>query len=163
MYAQDLYFLTTRAGWKVTKIYEHYTFKQDTFKKDFVVMNQNARKTAKSKVEKGFYKLLNNSNFGNDCRNNIGNCNLELIYNGSEELAYIKKFTDVFDDPKFKDFFTMELFKKQVEDEFQQKLDILDPDDEFYPALLESIETTKEEKLETIEAFDRKKKRNRQV
>ena len=57
----------------------------------------------------------------------------------------------------------MELFKKQVEDEFQQKLDILDPDDEFYPALLESIETTKEEKLETIEAFDRKKKRNRQV
>ena len=35
--AEDLYFLTTRAGWKVTKIYEHYTFKQHTFKKDFVV------------------------------------------------------------------------------------------------------------------------------
>ena len=69
LYAEDLYFLTTRAGWKVTKIYEHYKFKQDTFKKDFVVMNQNARKTAKTKVEKDFYKLLNNSNFGNDCRN----------------------------------------------------------------------------------------------
>ena len=54
LYAEDLYFLTTRAGWKVTKIYVHYTFKQDTFKKDFVVMNQNARKTAKSKVEKIF-------------------------------------------------------------------------------------------------------------
>ena len=26
-------------------------------------MNQNARKTAKSKVEKDFYELLNNSNF----------------------------------------------------------------------------------------------------
>ena len=37
LYAEDLYFLTTRAGWKVTKIYEHYTFKQHTFKKDFVV------------------------------------------------------------------------------------------------------------------------------
>ena len=35
--AEDLYFLTTRAWWKVTKIYEHYTFKQHTFKKDFVV------------------------------------------------------------------------------------------------------------------------------
>ena len=34
-------------------------------------MNQNARKTDKSKVEKHFYKLLNNSNFGNDSRNNI--------------------------------------------------------------------------------------------
>ena len=39
LYAEYLYFLTTRAGWKVTRIYDHYTFKQDTFKKDFVVMN----------------------------------------------------------------------------------------------------------------------------
>ena len=38
LYAEDLYFLTTRSEQKVTKIYEHYTFKQDTFKKDFVVM-----------------------------------------------------------------------------------------------------------------------------
>ena len=58
LYVEDLYFLTARAGWEVTKIYKHYTFKQDKFKKDFVVMNQNARKTANSKVEKDFYKLL---------------------------------------------------------------------------------------------------------
>ena len=105
LYADDLYFLTTRASWKVTRIYEHYTFKQDTFKKDFAVMNQNARKTAKTKVEKYFCKLLNNSNFCNDCRNNIGNCKLELIYDGVEELSYIKQFTDVFNDPKFRDLF----------------------------------------------------------
>ena len=55
-------------------------------------MNQNARKIAKSKMGKDFYKLLINSNFGNDCRNNIGNCSLELIFDGPEELAYIKKF-----------------------------------------------------------------------
>ena len=42
--AEDLYFFNTRAGWKVTKIYDHFAFKQDTFKRDFVVMNQNARK-----------------------------------------------------------------------------------------------------------------------
>ena len=65
LYAEDLYFLTTRAGWKVTKVYNHYTYKQDTFKKDFVVMNQNNRKTTKTKAEKYFYKLLNNSNFSN--------------------------------------------------------------------------------------------------
>ena len=47
-----------RAGWKITKIYCHYTFKQDTFKKEFVVMDQNARKTAETKVEKDFYKLI---------------------------------------------------------------------------------------------------------
>ena len=27
LYVENLYFLTTRAGWKVTRIYEHYTFK----------------------------------------------------------------------------------------------------------------------------------------
>lgn len=111
LYAEDLYFLTTRAGWKVTRIYKHYTFKQDTFKKDFVVMNQNVRKTAKTKVEKDFYKLLNNSNFGNDCRNNIGNCKLELIYDGIEKLSYIKKYADIFVNPKFKEFFLMDVVK----------------------------------------------------
>ena len=113
LYAEDLCFLTTRAGWKVTKIYEHYTFKQDTFERDFVIMNQNARKSAKTKVEKDFYKLLNNSNFGNDCRNNIGNCSLELIYDGPEELAYIKKFTNVFSDQKFIEFFTDDPLKNK--------------------------------------------------
>ena len=54
LYAEDLYFLTTLAEWKVTKIYDHFTFKQDTFKRGFVVMNQNARKIAKAKVEKDF-------------------------------------------------------------------------------------------------------------
>ena len=91
MYTEDLYFLTTRAGWKVTKIYNHYTFKQDTFKRDFVVINQNARKSAKRSVEKDFYKLLNNSNFGNDCRNSIGYCKLDLLYDGLHEIKYIKK------------------------------------------------------------------------
>ena len=43
-------------------------------------MNQKARQTASSSVEKDFYKLLNNSNFGIDCRNNIDNCYLEPIY-----------------------------------------------------------------------------------
>ena len=54
LYAGDLYFLTTRAGWKVTKIYDHFTFKQDTFKKDFVVMNQTPEKPPKLKWGKIF-------------------------------------------------------------------------------------------------------------
>ena len=121
LYVEDLYFLKTRAGWKVTKIYDHYTFKQDTFKRDFVVMNQNARKTAETKVEKDFYKLLNNSNFGNDCRNNLGNCQLELLYDGLDEISYIKKFTNVLQDQRYKDFFSIEILKKQVHSEFNEK------------------------------------------
>ena len=121
LYAEDLYFLTTRAGWKVTKIYDHYTFKQDTFKRDFVVMNQNARKIAKTKVEKDFYKLLNNSNFGNDCRNNIGNCKLQLLYDGLDEISYIKKYMNIMLDNRYKEFFTIDLLKQQIQTEFNKK------------------------------------------
>lgn len=34
-------------------------------------MNQKSREVATANVEKDFYKLLNNSNFGIDCPNNI--------------------------------------------------------------------------------------------
>ena len=122
-------------------------------------MNQNARKIAKLKIEKDFYKLLNNSNFGNNCRNNIGNCSLELIYDGPEELNYIKKFTNIFHDPKFKEFFTEDVLKKQVQDEYEEKLKTVDVNDDFYIDLLESITENKDEKLEAIEAFSKSKKR----
>ena len=111
IYAEDLYFLTTRAGWKVTRIYDHYTFRQARFKREFVVMNQNARKLAKTKVEKDFYKLLNNSNFVNDCRNNIGNCKLELMFDGLDEIAYIKKYTNIMLDGGYREFFSLDLLR----------------------------------------------------
>ena len=38
--------MITRAGWLVTHIYEHFTFGQSKFIKDFVVMNQKTRQTA---------------------------------------------------------------------------------------------------------------------
>ena len=37
-------------------------------------MNQKSRQKATSPVERNFYKFLNNTNFGNDCQNNINNC-----------------------------------------------------------------------------------------
>ena len=115
LYAEDLYFLTTRAGWKVTII---LLLKQDTFKRDFVVMSQDARKIAKTKVEKDFYKLLNNSNFGNDCRSNVGNCKLELLFDGLDEMSYIKKFTNILQESRYREFFTIDLLKQQIQTEF---------------------------------------------
>ena len=49
-------------------------------------------------VERDFFKLLNNSNFGIDCRNNIDNCILESLHNDFTEISYIKKYTTIFKD-----------------------------------------------------------------
>ena len=61
-------------------------------------MNQKSRQRATSSVEKDFYKLLNNSNFGIDCRNIIDNCFLEPIYDHFGKISYIKKYTTILSD-----------------------------------------------------------------
>ena len=68
MYLDDLVFCIKRAGWKLTKIYSHLTFKQVRFKKNFILMNQKSRQESKNSIEKDFYKLMNKSNFEYDCR-----------------------------------------------------------------------------------------------
>ena len=68
MYLDDLVFCIKRAGWKLTKIYSHLTFKQARFKKNFILMNQKSRQESKNSIEKDFYKLMNKSNFEYDCR-----------------------------------------------------------------------------------------------
>ena len=129
------------------------TFKQDTFERDFVVMNIKARKT---KVEKDFYKLLNNSNFGNDCRNNIGNYTLDLLFDGLDEISYIKKFTNILKDAQYREFFSVDLFKEQYRQEYKEKIEKLDKNDPFYFLICESLSKKLEEDLEGIEQYSKK-------
>ena len=49
--------------------------------------------------------MSKNSNFGIDCRNNIDNCYVEPIYGNFAEISYIKNYTTIFNDDKFRDFF----------------------------------------------------------
>ena len=104
-----------------TSIFAHYTFKQSKFKKDFVIINQKSRQTASSKLEKDFYKLLNKSNFGIDCRNNIDNCHQEPVYDDFTEISYIKKCTTIFFDESLTDFFLADFLRQEIEQTFQGK------------------------------------------
>ena len=123
-------------------------------------MKQNARKTAKTKVEKDFYKLLNNSKFGNDCRNNLGNCQLELLFDGQDEISYIKKFSNVMQDHCYREFFSIELLQEQLRGEFNKK-ENLDQDDPFYFSMYESLCKKLEEDLKAIELFSKTNKKRK--
>ena len=85
-------------------------------------------------MRKTFFKLLNNSNFGIDCRNNIDNCILEPIYDNLGEISYIKKFTTTFNDDMYRDFFSPELMKEEIIQTFQGKIFALDKNDLAYEA-----------------------------
>ena len=52
-------------------------------------MNQKWRQESKNSVEKDFYKLMSNSNFGYDSRNNIGDCKFVPIFDEYMKLLLL--------------------------------------------------------------------------
>ena len=85
-------------------------------------MNQNARQKATSSVERDFYKILNNSNFGIDCRNNADNCILEPLHDEIGEIFYIKKFCKIFGNETYRDFLSPSIMREKKRQEYNSKL-----------------------------------------
>ena len=158
LYAEDLHFLITRAGWLVTHIYERYTYEQSKFKTDFIVTNQKAKQKAISSVEKDFYKLLNNSNFGIDCRNNIDNCILEALYDEFTEISYIKKFTKIYNGDTFRNFFSPSLLREEITQAFQSTIFVLNKDKPTYEARKKYYERQMPEELDGVDSYEKNKK-----
>ena len=71
-------------------------------------MNQKSRQQVTSSMKRRSFELLNNSNFGMDCRNNIDSCVLESLYDDLNEISYIEKFTTIFSDDTFRHFFSLQ-------------------------------------------------------
>ena len=160
LYAEHLHFLIKSVGWLVTHIYKHFTFEQSKFKKDFVVMNQKAGQKATCSVERDFYKLLNNSNFGIDFRNNIDNCILEPLYDQVAEISYIKKFCTIVCDNTYRDFFSPTVMREEIRSEYNSKL--LSPDKMTLPTRREEYLNNKmDEDLDSVDFFEQKLKRGR--
>ena len=131
------------------------------FIKDFVISNQIARQNAKTEMEKNFYKLMNNSNFGYDCRKNFDNCFLAPVIDESEEMSYIRKHQNVLD-PSVKEFFSTALLEQQINEEFDNKISQLDLFEDFYEVRKNSFELEKRKQLDSILSPRNKKRKNHQ-
>ena len=119
-------------------------------------MNQKWRQESKNSIDKDFYKLMSNSNFGYDSRNNIDNCKFVPIFDEYNEITFINRYHNIFDE-RVSQFVTSDLLKQQIEEKFNDKLMKLDPNDRFYEI------KTKSERLSSIEAaekLDQNKKKN---
>ena len=157
MYLEHLKKLISRVGWKVTKLYAHYTFEQESFKKDFILMNQRSRQTTENSVEENFYKLLNNSNFGNDFR---FFCTFVLIFDDLNEVIYLKKYYSLCE-PKISQSVSNDLMKQDAEEQYNDAMQRLFKDDSFQEAKVAELNIKRNESLETAEeAFDKKTKKS---
>ena len=155
-----LCFLIKRAGWRVTKLYSHFTFEQDTIKKDFILMNQYSRQTAKNDIEKNFYKLMNNSSFGFDCRNNANNLTFEPLINEIEELSYIKRYHNLFDE-KIKSFVSSIILEENINQEYDKAMSLIKDDDPYKQIRITELKNKKEEGLNAVECLKKKEKKSK--
>ena len=68
------------------------------------------RQNAKTDVVKDFYKLMNNSDFGNDCRNNTDNYSFTALFYENKDLTFAEKY-QIFFDRNISEFVSSELLK----------------------------------------------------
>ena len=136
------------------------TFEQSRFKRDFILMNQKSRQLSKNNVEKDLFKLMNNSKFGYDCRNNLDNCKFNPIFDESGEITYVNCYHNIFDE-KVSSFVSIDLVKKHFEEKFNDKLAKLNKEDQFYNIKFQTIKDERLAELEAAEKIDGNKKKKK--
>ena len=91
-------------------------------------MNQKSRQNARNTIEKDLLKLINNANFGYDCRNNLNKAKFEPIIYEINEISYIKRCYNLFGS-KVSNFINSDIVEKQTEQNFQQQIANVNCDD----------------------------------
>ena len=157
LYLEEIKFAVLRCGWKVTKLYKHFYFDQERCKKNFILMNQKARQEA---PESDFCKLLNNSNFGYDCRNNLDNLTFQPIRDELNELNFIKKYHSNLYNPSIKKFITSQVIEDDIKERYNNDMQKIKPDDKFYTSKVKNIEFRKRIETEALESYKAKETKN---
>ena len=97
-------------------------------------MNQKSRHS----IEKDFFQLLNNANYGYDCCNNLDNCQFIPIFDEMNEVTCFKKYYNYFDKEVSK-FVSSNLIRAEVEEKYNNCIMKLSKDDKFYQVKLTSF------------------------
>lgn len=121
-------------------------------------MKQKSRQIAQTNVEKDFYKLLNNSNFGIDCRSNIDNRTLEPIYDEISEIAFIKKYENIFDNEKYFQFSEINVITEEVNEKYERLHLWLDKNNPTYLARRYDYDSQREQDLNSVKSMEAQKK-----
>ena len=127
------------------------------FYEKIAIMNQVSRQKAKCLVKKHFYKLINNSNFGYDCCNNLNTCTFAPINDELDEIPYLKKYESPFD-KEMSDFVICDLLEQEIETEFNIGLLRLKIDD-YYNTRKISPEIKRDRQLDAIRSVKGKQKK----
>ena len=110
-------------------------------------------------MEKNFYKLMNNANFGYNCRNNFENRYFTPVVDEIEEMAYIRKHENVYDSDII-NYFSPDHLQMQINEDFVNKLGKINTQDECYEAKENSLEIERKKQLDSVESLTKKRVKN---
>lgn len=86
------------------------------------------------------------------------------MYDDISKISYIKKFTSIYNNEDFRDFFSHCHMREEVIQTFQQKIMLLDKNSLTYEAGEQYYDDKVEEELDAIDSFEKsKKKRKRKL
>ena len=123
--------------------------------------SQKARQESKNKIESDFCKLLNNANFGYDCRNNLDNCSFEPINDEIRELSFIRRYHNNLFDKELAPFITSNILEQEISHKYNSERQKVVDSDPFFAAKIRSIENRKAAEVEALENFKKYEKRNK--
>ena len=92
-----------------------------------------------------------------DCRSNIDNRTLEPIYDEISEIAFIKKYDNIFDNEKYFQFSDANIMMQEVNEKYHKLIFELDKSNPTYLARKCYSESKREEDLNSIKAMEEKK------
>ena len=158
LYLEDLKLLITRCYWRVTKIYySYYTFKQARFRSRFVLRNDKSRQNVKNAIKKYLFKLMNNANFGPDCRDNANNVKFQTIIDEVNEITTIYNLFD----SKISNSLNSDVLEQEIEQNFQQQIANVKHDDPFRSAKTISIKNHNKEDLDKLESLKKNERKSK--
>ena len=121
-------------------------------------MNQRSRQNGKNDIQKIFYKLTNNASFRFDCRNNANSLKFEPLIDDINELIYIKKYHNLFDN-KISSFASNEVLKKNINQELEQEIALIKDNDPFKNVRITELENKKQTDIDSLDCLKQKEKK----